>query len=415
MEWKKMKAECGSDIFVWYNPLNKSAAISATVRAGSCDEKWPEQAGLAHAMEHIVFEGTRHFSGSKELTERIESCGGSLNAFTSYELTHFYSVLPVKYAKRGFIHLREMLLMPSINPKNIETEMKNVIQEIKRSKNNPDNVTEEAFLKVIYGKHPFARPVMGTEESVNGFRRNDFLKWKKEMYYPENFTFIITGGLEPQKAKDLIDEMFDVDPVGKLPNIRNVSADLVGDTPRFVFVPRNDWKQSLIIIGTTISTGDSSDTLALDFFTDMINGQSGPLFQEVRTKRGLAYSVYSQTYNILKLLSPLMINIGTDPSKCEEVAKIVREVIDKSKNSKSLFRAAMEKVNGSLDIQIDAISPERISDSTAYNIIVYGHPVTFEDIKKRIKSITLEQVEAAVNKYLNPDRMTTVVVGPKIK
>jgi zinc protease len=209
--------------------------------------------------------------------------------------------------------------------------------------------------------------------------------------------------------------MFDVDPLGKSPNIRNVSVDLVGNPPKFLFVPRNDWQQSQIFIGTTISAGDSPETLALDFFTDMIGGMSGPLFQEVRDKRGLAYLVQAGTYNSLKLLSPLLIHIRTDPSKCEEVAKIVRKVIDKSKNSKSLFKATMEKADGALDIQLDSLSPARIASSTAYDIIVYGRPVTFADLKKRIKSTTLEEVEAAVNKYLSPDRLTTVVVGPEPK
>ncbi|MCL5733934.1 MAG: insulinase family protein [Patescibacteria group bacterium] len=413
--WVKMKAECGAPIWVNYDKTKKSAAISALVLAGGCDEKWPKQAGIAHAMEHMVFQGTQHFAGSEALTRRIESCGGSLNAFTSYELTYFYSVLPVKLAERGFIHLREMLLLPSIEPKNVKTEMKNIIQEIKRSDNNPDEVAEQAFMKAVYGKHPFANPVIGIKESVNNFRREDFLKWKEDMYYPENFTFIITGGLEPGKAKDLIDKMFNISPTGKSPNIRNFSVDLVGNTPRFLFVPRNDWQQSLIFMGTTIGAGDSSETLVLDFFTDMLNGMSGPLFQEVRDKRGLAYSVRSQTYNSLKLLSPIMIYAGTDPSKCEEVAKIVRMVIDKSKNSKSLFKATMKKVEWLLDIQRDSLSPIRIANSAAYDIIVYGHPVTFENLKKRIRSITIDQIEAAVNKYLNPDRLTTVVVGPEPK
>jgi predicted Zn-dependent peptidase len=309
-----------------------------------------------------------------------------------------------------------MLLNPLFHPAKIKTEMKNIVQEIKRYYYD-DAITYSIgkFNAAIYGKHPFANPEMGTKKSVLSFGRKDFLEWKEKFYYPENFIFIIAGGLEPQKAKFFIDKFFNIKPSGHKSNKRIIPASLVGPTPRFLFVPRAG-QQVNIYIGTAVAEGSSLETRALDFFADMIYGgsQSGPLFQEVRDKRGLAYSVKAGV-DSFNLLSSFFVYVGTDPSKCKEVAEIVFKVIDENKNSRKLFEKAKTRVLGAIDLQFDSMDPESIASLAAQNIIIRGKPLVFEDMKEEIEAITLEEVEAAVNKYLNPDRLTTVVVGPEPK
>ncbi len=413
--WVKLEAQCGAPIFVWYVPGGVSVALGAMVRVGSCDETWPKEAGIAHAYEHMFFQGTERFKNSKQMTKLIESCGGYQNANTWCERTFYYSKVPLDFVERGLVFLSEGLLRPTFLPKKIAVEMKNIVQEIKRSENDPMSYADNIFTANIYGGHPFAKEVLGTEKSVTGFSQEDFLKWKDRFYYPDNFVFVCAGGIEPQKAKDLIDKFFNPKPACKrMFNFGDASVGLVGQTPRFIFVPKNDWQQTQVFIGATLAEGDSPEVSAIDFFTDMLDGQSGPLFQEVRDKRGLAYSVCANIAP-LKLLSCFQIYVGTDPKKWEEVIKTVRMVIDKNKNSKSLFNFTKTRILGESAIAFDEASPASRISSAVNGIILRGQPRTFEDIKKEIESITLDQVEAAVDKYLNPDHLTTVVVGPEVK
>jgi predicted Zn-dependent peptidase len=414
-QWVKLEADCGAPIFVWHIPDGVSIALGAMVRVGSCDETWPQEAGIAHAYEHMFFQGTERFKNSKQMTKYIELCGGYQNANTWYERTFYYSKVPIDFVERGLVFLSEGLLRPNFDPEKIKVEMKNIVQELKMYKNDPERYADQIFTSVIYGGHPFAKDIIGTEESVSAFRQEDFLKWKNRFYYPENFVFVCAGGIDPQRVKDLIDKFFKPSSsCRRISHIRNISVDLVGQTPRFIFVPKNDWQQTQVFMGAATTEGDSSEVLALDFFTDMLSGMSGPLFQEVRDKRGLAYHV-SAGISPLKLLSNLQIYVGTDPKKWENVIKIVKMVIEKSKNSKRLFGQTKMRLLGSMAVVFDEAGPDRRISSAVNSIILRGQPRTFEDIKKEIESITLDQVEAAVDKYLNPDRLTVVVVGPEIK
>jgi len=414
-QWVRLEAQCGAPIFVWHIPGGVSVALGAMVKAGSCDEIWPKEAGIAHAYEHMFFQGTERFKNSKQMTQFIELCGGHLNAFTNYESTFFYSKVPINFIERGIIYLSEGLLKSLFAPERIKVEMKNIVQELRMYENEPEQCADQIFMTTVYGGHPFAQNIVGTEESVNGFQRKDFLKWKDKFYYPENFIFVCAGGLEPQKAKDLIDKFFPVSASGKKkPHVRNVSMDLVGQVQKFAFTPKNDWQQTQVFMGATIAEGGSPETFALDFFTDMLSGMSGPLFQEIRDKRGLAYHVSAGVAQF-KLLSHLQIYVGTDPKKWEEVVRAVRKVIDKSKKSKNLFRQTKARLLGEIAIAHDEASPAARISSAIDAIVLYGQPRIFEDVTKRIELITLDQIEAAVDKYLNPDRLTVVIVGPETK
>ncbi|KKR10318.1 MAG: Processing protease [Parcubacteria group bacterium GW2011_GWA2_39_18] len=414
-QWVRLEAGCGAPIFVWYVPGGVSVALGAMVQTGSCDETWPKEAGIAHAYEHMFFQGTERFKNSKQMTKLIESCGGGLNANTGHERTFFFCELPISCAERGMIYLSEGLLKPKFTSKSIKTEMQNIVQEIKKSENDPDQYSDQIFTATIYGNHPIAKDVLGTEESVSGFAPEDFLVWENKFYYPENFVFVCAGGLEPEKVKSLIDIFFEPTPsCKKMPHVRNVSVDLVGPTQKYLFVPKNDWRQAHVWMGTTITDGQSPEVLALNFFTNMLGGMSGPLFQEVRDKRGLAYAVHSSVCP-LKLLSSLQVFVGTDPAKHKEAIKIVRMVIDKNKGSKCLFDQTKVRVLGQLAIAFDKASPVARISLAVNGVILHGRPRTFEDKKSEIESITLDQVEAAVDKYLNPDRLTVVVVGPETK
>ncbi len=414
-QWVKLEAECGAPIFVWYVPGGVSVALGAMVRVGSCDEIWPKEAGIAHAYEHMFFQGTERFKNSKQMSKFIESCGGYQNANTWYERTFYFSKVPIDFVERGLVFLSEGLLRPTFLPKKIEVEMKSIVQELKMYENDPEQYADQVFTSAIYGGHPFAKNIVGTEKSITDFSQEDFLKWKDRFYYPDNFVFVCAGGIEPQKAKDLIDKFFNPKPACKrMFNFGNASVDLVGQTPRFVFIPKNDWKQTQVFMGTTVAEGDSPELSALGFFTDMLSGMSGPLFQEVRDKRGLAYHV-SASISPLKLLSCVQIYVGTDPKKWEEVVKTVRMVIDKNKSSKYLFNFTKTRILGQLAIAHDEASPAQRISSAVNGIVLHGRPRAFEEKKSEIESITLDQVEAAVDKYLNPDRLTTVVVGPETK
>ena len=202
MNFKNLIAASGAPIYYLEMPHVKSVAMGILVKTGTRDEIWPREAGIAHAVEHMVFRGTEEFSDSKNLAAYIEDVGGTLNAWTDNEATFFYNIMPADKIKRGIHSLSQLLRKTLINEKDIKIEMQNIAQEIRRANDDPQSYLRIKADEIIYNSHFLGRCELGTEESISSFKQRDFKNFMKKFYHPANYAFIAVGNFQIKQIQD---------------------------------------------------------------------------------------------------------------------------------------------------------------------------------------------------------------------
>jgi zinc protease len=186
-------------------------AIQAWVGVGSADES-PNQAGLSHLMEHMLFKGTAR-RGVGEIAREVELAGGEINAWTSRDSTVFHLVMPSRYAEVGIDVLSDALIHSSFDADELSREREVVLEEIRQGKDEPMRALAQSMFSGAFERHPYRNPVIGTPESVAKFRRSDLLKFRDRWYRGSNTALVVAGNFEPTKMRRQIQKHF-----GKLPS-----------------------------------------------------------------------------------------------------------------------------------------------------------------------------------------------------
>ncbi|HUZ93218.1 MAG TPA: pitrilysin family protein [Candidatus Paceibacterota bacterium] len=415
MKFERYDLDCGASFFAFPMPHMQSVATGIRVNAGTRDEDWtktgagiPREAGLAHACEHMLFQGNARFGNSKETTAYLEDVGGVANAFTSKEITFYYNVLPSRHALRAPVYLYHLLSEPLLRPEDIRKEMQNILEEIKMYYDNPETYAEIVFEEIAYGDHPLAKCALGTSEAVSAFSREDFLRYRSRFYHTGNFTFIAVGNFDPGKMAAQFNSLFGAQKQGTK-NVRARESSITHK--KIVDVAGRDIQQLHVFLGAPIGPAEDRSTLALEVFTNMLSGgMSFPLFQEVRDKRGLCYAVEAGL-SACTDRSLFHVYLGTDPARSREAVSAVEEVVVKSMDDQALFFRAKELMIGRMALQFE--SPAKILYSAAESTAPEDVPQSPEEKIAEIESVEFEEVKAAAERYLLPSNFIRTFVGPK--
>jgi len=408
LNFSETKTKSGVSLWTLSSPNYNSVAVGVIIKCGTRDEIWPKEAGIAHALEHMHFQGTESFPSSMKLTEYIEETGGRMNAFTNNERTFYFSRVPAGHAERAVCVISEQINKPIFPEEKIPIEMKNIIQEIGRRNDNPQGYLWMLSQKFIYNNHSLARDVLGIEESVSAFTRDNFLAFKKRYYDPSNYVFIAVGDIEENEALKLFDKYFEEKSKIEPNNRKN---EKVKTRPEKQFIENKDVNQLHISLDALIGEGKDNTSLYLEFFRDMISGgMSFPLFQEVRDKRGLCYSIGA---SITKRsdIGCFSIYVGTDHKRCKEAISATLEVIEKFKSDEGLLEKVKNLKLGQLMLKYE--DTQQIITMAVNDILFLGKPRGFEELKKEIEEVTIENVEESVKKYLNPESIFTTMLAPR--
>jgi len=408
LNFSETRTKSGVPLWTLSSPNYNSIAVGVIVKCGTRDEVWPKEAGIAHALEHMHFQGTESFPTSMKLAEYIEETGGRMNAFTNNERTFYFSRVPVNYAERATYIISEQIKRSIFPEEKIPIEMKNVVQEIRRRNDNPQQYLWLLGQKFIYNNHPLARDVLGIEESVSAFTRDDFLAFKKRYYDPSNYVFIAVGNIKESEALKLFDKYFEEKSEIE-PNDRKKEKVVARSEKQFI--ETKDVNQLHISLDALIDEGKDKSSLYLEFFRDMISGgMSFPLFQEVRDKRGLCYSIGASVTKRSDI-GCFSIYVGTDHKRCKEAISATLEVIEKSKSDKGLLEKVKNLKLGQLMLKYE--DTQQIITMAVNDILFLGKPRGFEELKKEIEEVNIENIKESVDKYLNPDSIFTTMLAPK--
>jgi predicted Zn-dependent peptidase len=408
LNFSETKTKSGVSLWTLSSPNYNSVAVGVIVRCGTRDEIWPKEAGIAHAIEHMHFQGTTNFPNSMKLTEYIEETGGKINASTNNERTFYHSRVPAGYAERAVRVISEQIKNSVFPEEKIPIEMKNIIQEIKRRNDDPRGFLWKISQQFIYNNHPIARDTLGNEESILLFTKKDFLAFKKRYYDPSNYVFIVVGNITEDEALKLFNKYFDDKSEINSNSRENVKVIVPANKQ---FIERKELNQLHISLDALVGKGGDKTSLYLEFFRDMISGGwSFPLFQEVRDRRGLCYSIGAALTKRIDIGS-FNIYIGTDPKRHKEAISATLEVIEKSKSDANLLNKVKNLKLGQLMLSYE--NTQQIITMAVNDILFLGAPRGFEEIKKEIEEVNIENIKECVDKYLNPESIFTTMLAPK--
>jgi predicted Zn-dependent peptidase len=376
------------------------------VNVGARDEQ-PEEGGLSHFIEHMIFKGTRKRSAI-QIAKELDAIGGQCNAFTSKENTCYHAKVMDVHLETMVDLLSDIFVNSVFDAEEVERERQVIFQEIRMLEDAPDELVHVLMSKAVWGDHPLGRSILGTPETVSSFSTNSVKAYFLRAYQPERIVISAAGNLEHDAFTDLVTQSFDV--VRRQNNFPERTRPILHQT---VTTHVKDLEQVHVCLRT--KGVDATDKRRYDFAVlNVILGgnMSSRLFQEIREKRGLAYSVYS----FLSLYSDIGtwgVYVGCDNTTISEVIALS---LKEMKNVKTLpvdsaeLANAKEYLKGGL--YMAAESTENQMTRIAQNEINFGRFISLKEVEEAIDKVTAEGVLALAEEVFCDDTLSLMLLGP---
>jgi predicted Zn-dependent peptidase len=305
-------------------PGTRALTVLVAFDAGARNER-PEENGMAHFLEHLVFKGGEKFPHYKDVNETAERLGGVLNAYTSHDLVAFHITVRAESAGAGIDLLSDFVGRPRIDPEELDRERGVVIQEINRAFDQPSMIAEYLIDRAAFGEHPLGRTVLGPEENLKSFTREGIIAFRERRWAGARGGAFLVGNLEHLPDEDQLQEHF-----GRFPALAEPEPYL--PAPDFgpqTLVEKRDSNQSHLrmIYRPEIAVTDVRQRAALSIYSTLLGGSMGSrLFDEIREKRGLCYSVYAVNHAFADM-PILQLGSGLESGKCIEAYTRMREIV----------------------------------------------------------------------------------------
>ncbi len=391
----------------------RSAAVGIWVNVGSRDES-KSVAGASHFLEHLLFKGTKR-RNAMEISSAIEAVGGEMNAFTSKEYTCFYARVLDKDFPLAVDVISDLMTSSTVTKEDVDSERSVVLEEIAMRDDDPSDLIHDFYLEGYYGDTELGRPVLGTVESINAMSRSAVFNYYKKQYRPENMVVSVAGNVKHKNVVRMVEEALSkdhfLDNGGTAPELRPVKSAKVNGRGK-VLVHERKTEQAHLLMGVQGVARNDERRFALSILASALGGgMSSRLFQEIREKRGLAYSTYAYVQQFAGS-GTLAFYAGCQPNKAEEVAKIIKavthDVAAHGLTDEEISRAK-GAVSGSLVLSQEDTGSQmsRIGKSE----LVYGEIMSFDEILGRIAAVTDEEIQQLASDLLLAPT-TLAVIGP---
>ena len=389
-------------------PTLKSVTVGIWVNTGSRDEQL-SQAGYSHFIEHMFFKGTRSRSAT-EISREIDGLGGEMNAFTTRETTTFYVKVLDQQLQQALELLADLFHHSRFDSKEVEKEKQVVLEEIRMVQDDPEDLVQELHTGQVLGRHPLGRSILGREDTIRTLKRPDLLGYIDAHYDPSQIVIAIAGNFEQTKVERLVARYF-----GRTKSTKRISkvARRPPEVHGGVLVKRKPLEQVHLCLGLKGVAAGHRDRYALYALNSVLGGSmSSRLFQEVREKRGLAYSIYSFLSGYSDV-GTVTVYAATRPKEVERVVDLVcREIgrISKQGVERKELDRAKNQMKGSLMLSLES-SHSRMS-KLAKDELVYGTRTSLEEMVAHIDQVTVEQVYAVGRQLFGVNRLAITGLGP---
>ncbi|WP_285493323.1 pitrilysin family protein [Actinomadura sp. NBRC 104425] len=391
-------------------PTVRSAAFGIWAAVGSRDEA-PADAGASHYLEHVLFKGTERRS-ALEISAAVEAVGGDLNAFTAKEYTCYYARVLDSDLPLAADVVCDMVASSLNRPEDVEAERGVILEEIHMRDDDPGDLIHDEFAAALYGDGPLGRPILGTVESINALTRDRIHGYYRERYIPPNLVVAVAGRVDHDEVVRLVQEAYADRLTGDAPpSPPRLGGEPVPVSPSVRVLDKDTEQAHLVLGGVGVARGDDR-RFALGVLNAALGGgMSSRLFQEVREKRGLAYSVYSYTSQYADT-GVFGVYAGCQPGKVDEVLSICRDqvaaVAERGLTDEELERGKGQLRGGMvLGLEDTGSRMSRIAKSE----LVYESLLAVDEVLARIDAVTPDDVrEVARDVLAGPQALT--VIGP---
>lgn len=405
----KFQLENGLTVLLEENHSAPVVAVNVWVKVGSACEE-PGEYGLAHVHEHMLFKGTQK-RGVGEIARVIESNGGDINAFTSFDETVYYVVIASRFLDTALDVLSDAVANSAFDPGELKKELEVILEEIRRGEDTPSRNLSERLFAEAYTVHPYKRPVIGTDESVKSFTREKITNFYKKWYSPNNMTLVVVGNFDSGQAMSRIKETFGNLKSKPLPKCVILEEPPQKEIRAFVFDKKI--QEGYFSLAFHIPNVKNEDTPVLDVISNILGGgDSSRLYRRVKEEKGLVSSIYSYSFTPKY---PGLFSVGgtLDPAKTKEaLSEIIRETYKLKYEPVSFEELSKAKVN----IESDSIYAKETMQGQAQKLGYYeveAGDYRYEgDYLSRISQVTQEDIIRVARKYFKSSNLTAGFLLP---
>jgi predicted Zn-dependent peptidase len=389
-------------------PGVRSVALGFWMDTGSTVER-DEQAGISHLLEHMLFRGTERF-GSEEIDQIFDALGAEINAGTDKEATSLYTRVLDGHVARAFEVMSDMVWEPRFGE--LEAEREVVLEEIAMYEDDPQDRVFDILSRAIFGTHPLGRPVIGSAEVVGNVTREALRAFHRERYLPERVVIAAAGSIEHERLVELA--------AAAVPE-RTAPADTAAletapppaDSEQRVRFLEKETEQFHVCIGGLGITRHDERRFALRVLEGVLGGTtSSRLFQEVRERRGLAYSVFSFS-NLFARSGEFGLYLGTRPENLPAAVEVVAAELARfleDPASDAEIERSRENLKGRMMLGLESTGARM---SRLGGSLLAGLPLlSLGELIERVDAVSVEDLRALAAELIAPERLSVVAVGP---
>ena len=384
----------------------RSVSVGVWIRSGARNEP-AELNGISHFLEHMVFKGTGRRT-AEEIAREVDRVGGMLDAFTAKEMVCFNTRVLDEHLDTAFDVLADMLLDPQFPEAEIGRERSVILEEIRMFEDNPEDLVHEMFAKNFWGQHLLGRPILGTAESVSRFDRQTLFDWFRRWYAPNNMLITAAGHLSHERLMALVAPRF----AASKPAAESPSGAVPEPRAKIVSRSKKDLEQVHLCLGMPSCSLTDPRRYTVAVLNNLLgSGMSSRLFQNIREKQGLAYSVFSEG-NHYRDSGLFSVYAGTSLETLEQLVRsVIAEFRDLRENlvSEEELRRSKANLKGATLLSLES-SGARMSD-LARQYLYFGRFIPPEEHIARMEAVTREEVREMARDIFQPERLAAAVLG----
>ncbi len=384
----------------------RSASIGIWLQTGSRDED-AEWNGISHFIEHMVFKGTKHRT-AEEIARQVDSIGGNMDAFTAKECICFNVKVLDEHVPTALDILSDLVLNPVFDAADIARERGVIMEEIKMDEDNPDYLVHEIFTQNFWKDHPLGKPILGTKETVKRFERQTVVDAYAHRFSPGNIIVSAAGNLDHDKFVELVTSHFQH--MKPMKNGFHASAPKI--VSRIMLRNKKALEQVQLCLGVPAHPIAHEKRHAGYILNTLLGGgMSSRLFQNIRERQGLAYSIYSDL-NPYRDTGCLAVYAGTSLASA---SKVVQSVVSEFRNLKTQpvpeeeLRRSKAQLKGSLMLSLES-STARMSN-LARQEMYFDRFYDLDELIEKIEAVTAEDLTGLANEFFKTESVAVTVLG----
>jgi predicted Zn-dependent peptidase len=407
---RRTRLDSGLRVVTEELPALRSVSVGFWVGVGSRDEHDHEY-GASHFLEHLLFKGTADRSAA-QIAHAVESVGGDMNAFTAQEMTAFYVRVPDEQLDLALDILADVVWLPALRANDVDAERNVILEELHMRDDAPDDIVHELFARAMFPDHPLGREVLGTQQSIEDMTRDSIASFHGRHYRPSSIVVAAAGNLTHDRVVDRLTRHADALEAGPDLDLARSVEGLAPAWPRAVMT--KPVEQVHVVLGTRSVARQDPDRYPLTVLNQALGGgMSSRLFQEVRERRGLAYSVYSYRVAYVEI-GAFGVYAGTAPGRAAETIDVLGAELDRVIRDGGIaddeLVAAKGHLKGSMALALETSNSRmhRLGSSE----LMLGEALSLDEVTTLVEAVTSDDVDRVVGRLFSSGSRTLAVVGP---